>query len=484
LIRPAVIISNLGLLLIIIGVSMLSCLPWSIAYGEVVTRSITMAAVITIGSGLFLKYIFATGQSINLKESFALVGLGWIVASLFGALPFMFSGYLPSFADAFFETVSGFTTTGASVVHDIEAWPKGLIFWRCLTQWLGGMGIIALFIALAAGMGARGNQMFRAEVPGGSITDKISPRIRETAQKLWITYIVLSVVCLLLLLIFGMDLFDALCHTFTTLATGGFSTRNASIGYYSNPLIHWTIIVFMFIGGTNFSLHYLAYKERNILVYGRSPEFKLYLGLVVAASLLVAVSLAMSGLSGGWGERLKTAAFQVVSIMTTTGFVTTDYASWPTLAAGIVFLLMFVGGCIGSTSGNIKPGRYLIMFQRSLIELKKMIHPKAVLPLRYGGRVLNEDLVLHVTQFFFLYLMFLALGVVVLSLLGLDVFSSLSAAASCLGNVGPGFGLVGPTQNYSFIPDAGKYFLSMLMLVGRLEIFSILILFLPEYWKQ
>jgi trk system potassium uptake protein TrkH len=463
---------------------MLSCLPWSIAYGEVVTRSITMAAVITIGSGLFLKYIFATGQSINLKESFALVGLGWIVASLFGALPFMFSGYLPSFADAFFETVSGFTTTGASVVHDIEAWPKGLIFWRCLTQWLGGMGIIALFIALAAGMGARGNQMFRAEVPGGSITDKISPRIRETAQKLWITYIVLSVVCLLLLLIFGMDLFDALCHTFTTLATGGFSTRNASIGYYSNPLIHWTIIVFMFIGGTNFSLHYLAYKERNILVYGRSPEFKLYLGLVVAASLLVAVSLAMSGLSGGWGERLKTAAFQVVSIMTTTGFVTTDYASWPTLAAGIVFLLMFVGGCIGSTSGNIKPGRYLIMFQRSLIELKKMIHPKAVLPLRYGGRVLNEDLVLHVTQFFFLYLMFLALGVVVLSLLGLDVFSSLSAAASCLGNVGPGFGLVGPTQNYSFIPDAGKYFLSMLMLVGRLEIFSILILFLPEYWKQ
>ncbi|MGS0765940.1 TrkH family potassium uptake protein [Syntrophomonas curvata] len=484
MIRPAVIISNLGLLIAIIGIAMLSCLPWSIIYKEGITGSILLAAAVTIASGLLLKYLFATGKSMNLKESFALVGLGWIIASVFGALPFLFSGYLPSFADAFFETVSGFTTTGASVVKDVEAWPKGLMFWRCLTQWLGGMGIIALFIAVAAGMGARGNQLFKAEVPGGPISDKISPRIRETAQKLWITYIVISVACVLLLLIFGMDLFDALCHTFATLSTGGFSTKNSSVGYYSNPFIQWTIIIFMFIGGTNFTLHYLAYKERNPLVYTRSAEFKLYAAIVILASLIAAISLGSAGLFAGWEEKLRAAAFQVVSIMTTTGFASADYDRWPAMAAGVIFLMMFVGGCIGSTGGNIKPGRYLIMFHRGVIELKKMIHPKAVLPLRFGGRVLGEEMVINVVQFFFLYIMFLALGVMVLSMLGLDVYSSLTAAAACLGNIGPGFGLVGPTQNYSFIPDMGKYLLSILMLVGRLEIFPILVLFLPEYWKQ
>ncbi|MFA7149376.1 MAG: potassium transporter TrkG, partial [Syntrophomonadaceae bacterium] len=224
MIRPAVIISHLGLLILIIGIAMLSCLPWSIVYKEDVIISISLAATVTIISGLLLKYLFSTGESINVKEGFALVGLGWILASVFGSLPFIFSGYLPNFADAFFETVSGFTTTGASVVKDVEAWPRGLMFWRCLTQWLGGMGIIALFIAIIAGMGARGNQLFKAEVPGGPITDKISPRIRETAQKLWLTYIIISIACLLLLLVFGMNLFDALCHTFATMATGGFST--------------------------------------------------------------------------------------------------------------------------------------------------------------------------------------------------------------------------------------------------------------------
>ncbi len=484
MIRPAVIISNLGLLIAIIGIAMLSCLPWSIIYNEGITGSILLAAAVTVASGLLLKYLFATKESMNLKESFAVVSLGWIIASIFGALPFLFSGYLPSFADAFFETVSGFTTTGASVVKDVEAWPKGLMFWRCLTQWLGGMGIIALFIAVAAGMGARGNQLFKAEVPGGPISDKISPRIKETAQKLWITYIVLSAACAVLLLIFGMDLFDALCHTFATLATGGFSTKNSSIGYYSSPFIQWTIIIFMFIGGTNFTLHYLAYKERSPLVYTRNPEFKLYATIVIVASLLAALSLEAAGLFSGLEEKLRAAVFQVVSIMTTTGFATADYERWPAMAAGVIFLMMFVGGCIGSTGGNIKPGRYLIMFHRGVIELKKMIHPKAVLSVHFGGRVLGEELVTNIAQFFFLYMMFLALGIMALCMLGLDVYSSLTAAVACLGNIGPGFGLVGPAQNYSFIPDGGKYLLSMLMLVGRLEIFSILILLLPEYWKR
>ena len=303
MIRPAVIISHLGLLILIIGIAMLSCLPWSIIYKEGVTISIGVAAMVTIISGLFLKYFFSTGESINVKEGFALVGLGWIIASVFGSLPFLFSGYLPNFADAFFETVSGFSTTGATIVKDVEAWPRGLMFWRCLTQWLGGMGIIVLFLAIIAGMGARGNQLFKAEIPGGPITDKISPRIRETARKLWLTYIIISVACLLLLLIFGMNLFDALCHTFTTMATGGFSTKNASIGFYSSPYIQWTITIFMFIAGTNFALHYLAYKDRNPAVYIKSPEFRLYAGIALTAGILVALALHGAGGVGGWEEK-------------------------------------------------------------------------------------------------------------------------------------------------------------------------------------
>ncbi len=484
MIRPAVIISHLGLLILIIGIAMLTCLPWSIIYKEDVIISISLAALVTIISGLLLKRLFSTGESINFKESFALVSLGWILASVFGSLPFIFSGYLPNFADAFFETVSGFTTTGASVVKDVEAWPRGLMFWRCLTQWLGGMGIIALFIAIIAGMGAGGNQLFKAEVPGGSITDKISPRIRETARKLWLTYIIISIACLLLLLVFGMNLFDALCHTFATMATGGFSTKNASIGFYSSPYIQWTITIFMFIAATNFSLHYLAYKDRNPAVYIKSPEFRFYTGIVIAASALVTLGLYLAGGIGGWEEKIRLASFQVVSIISTTGYATADFDLWPAMSTGVLFLMMFVGGCIGSTGGNIKPGRYLIIIRRALMEFQKMVHPKAVLTMRYGGRVLNEDLVSNVVQFFCLYIMLVALGVLVLTMLGIDIVSSLTATASCLGNIGPGFAAVGPTQNYSFIPDAGKYLLSALMLIGRLEIFPMLVLLLPAYWKQ
>jgi len=462
---------------------MLTCLPWSIAYKEPVTKGILIAAVISIGSGLGLKYFFNTRAPINLKESFALVGLGWIIVSIFGSFPFLFSGYL-SFTDAFFETVSGFSTTGATVIEDVEVWPKGLMFWRCLTQWLGGMGIIILFIALIAGMGVKGNQLFVAELPGGSIQDKISPRIRETAQKLWKTYIVLSLACLILLLAFGMNLFDALCHTFTTLSTGGFSTRNTSIAYYSNPLIHWTILIFMFLGGTSFSLHYLAFKNRNLLTYGKSPEFKLYVGIVLVASLIVVIGLSYSGSLLNWEEKIRTAIFQVVSIITTTGFVVDNYQTWSPTAAGIIFLLMFSGGCMGSTSGNIKIGRYLILIHRSVNELKRMIHPKAVLPLRLGGRVINEDRVSHIAQLFFIFLMLAAVGIMVLTMLGIDLSTSLTAVVACLGNVGPGFGLVGPDSNYSFMPDAAKYLLSILMLIGRLEVFPLLLLLLPEYWKQ
>lgn len=479
MIRIDVVLGYLGRIVVIIGIAMLSCVGWSIYYNEEIVFSLAFAASITIASGLFLTGVFSNKDNINYKEGFLIVSLGWVVASLFGTLPFIMSGHFTSFANALFETVSGFTTTGASVLTDIEALPKGLLFWRSITQWLGGMGIIALFVAIIAGMGARANQLFRAEVPG-PISDKISPRIRENAKTLWKTYVILSLVCVLLLDIFGMNLFDAFCHTFTTMATGGFSTKNNSIAFYSSPYIQWTIIVFMFIAGCSFSLHYLAYKNRSLRLYIKNQEFCFYALIILLSSIVVALVINGAGLE----EKIRTAMFQIVSIATTTGFASTDYGTWPSIAKALIFLVMFVGGCAGSTGGNIKPGRYLIILRRAMIELKRMVHPRAIIPLRYGGRVLSEALVINVLQFFFLWMAFLMLGTLVLSVLGMDLLSSLSASIACLGNIGPGFNLVGPTANYGFIADSGKYFLSVLMLVGRLEIYPLLVLFIPEFWKE
>jgi trk system potassium uptake protein len=483
LIRPAVILGNLGRIILIVGTAMLSCLAWSIAYNETVTMPILLAAIITIMCGLFLSVIYYKNASINFKEGFVLVSLGWIVASVFGSLPYLLSGYLASFADAFFETVSGFTTTGASVVSDVEAWPRGLLFWRSLTQWLGGIGIIALFVAIMASLGTRAKQLFKAEVPG-PVSENISPRIRDTARKLWVIYLTLSAGCTVLLYAFGMDFFDALCHTFTTLSSGGFSTKNASIAFYNSPQIEWTIIIFMFAAGTNFALHFFSFKERSPLVYWKNSEFKLYTGIILTAGLLVFLNLDSGWYGTDWGNNLRAAFFQIMSIVTTTGFATVDYNLWPHMAASIILLMMFAGGCSGSTGGGIKPGRYLIILMRTFNEFKKMIHPRAVLPLRFGGRFINEDLLINVLQFFFLYIFILALGMLYLTSQGIDTLSSLSAAASCLGNIGPGLGLVGPVQNYAFISDSGKYVLSVLMLVGRLEIYPLLVLFLPSFWRE
>ena len=483
MIRLRVVFGNLGRLILIVGIAMLSCLAWSITYLESVTMPILLAAVLTIACGLLLSSFYSPNDTINFKEGFILVSLGWVVVSLFGTLPYLFSGYLTSFADAFFETVSGFTTTGASVITDVEVWPRGLLFWRSLTQWLGGMGIISLFVAVMANLGTRAKQLFESEVPG-PVSDNISPRIRETARKLWIAYVALSACCAIALCFFGMNLFDALCHTFTALSTGGFSTKNASIAFYASAQIEWTIIISMFVGGINFALHFFSFKNRNPLVYWKNAEFRLYAGIILAASLLVFLSLGGPWQSAGWGDSLRAAFFQIVSIVTTTGFATADYNFWPHTAMVLLLLMMFVGGSSGSTGGGIKPGRYLIILKRSSIELKKMVHPRGVFALQFGDRIIKEDLLLNVLQFFFLYIIFAALGMIYLTSQGLDILSSLTAAASCLGNIGPGMNLVGPLQNYAFISDSSKYVLSVLMLVGRLEIYPLLVLFLPAFWQE
>ncbi|NLB88526.1 MAG: TrkH family potassium uptake protein, partial [Syntrophomonadaceae bacterium] len=312
------------------------------------------------------------------------------------------------------------------------------------------------------------------------IPNKISPRIRETAKFLWFTYVGISAVLFFLLWLFGMNIFDAFCHTFTTIATGGFSTKNNSIAYYS-PAIQWILIIFMFIGGTSFTLHYFAFTKRSLIGYIKNKEFRFYTLIILIATILSTIGLAAFYEPGA---NLRHSLFQVISIMTTTGFVTSDYVTWPSINLAVLFILMFIGGCAGSTSGNIKVGRHLIMIQRAKIELKHMVHPKALISLRYGDKVLSEAFIINVLQFFFIYIMIIILGTLVMGALGLDLLTSFSTVVSCLGNVGPGFGLIGPTNNFAFIPDIGKYLLCIIMLLGRLEIFPVLILLLPDYWRD
>ncbi len=480
MVRSAVVLNYMGKILIIIGIAQLSLVLCALIYSEPIVIQLLISALITITAGFMLSKTFAHNHSINYREGFAIVTLGWIAASLFGTLPFIISGYIPSFADAFFETVSGFTTTGASILTDVEALPKSLLFWRSLTQWLGGMGIMALFIAIIVGLGVRANQIFRAEVPG-PVSNKISPRVRDTARSLWLTYVVMSGVLFLLLWAFGMDIFDSLCHTFSTMATGGFSTKNQSIGYYSSPYIQWTITLFMFLAGANFALHYMVYKKKTIYQYWKDKEFKLYSFIIIVSSIITFFGIL--NISSG-EEKIRAAFFQVVSIITTTGYATADFDLWAPMGKGILLLLMFVGACAGSTAGGIKVGRYLIMLQRGKIELQQMVHPKAIIPLRLGDRVINDALVINVLQFFFLYIFIVLISSLIMNIIGLDYVSGLTAVLTCIGNIGPGFGLIGPTKNFGFLSDTAKYLLSLLMLLGRLEIYPFLILFVPQYWKE
>lgn len=476
------IISALGIVLIIIGCSMVLPLLWSLYYGDYDWSAFLITSISTIIIGFAAYKITGMKGEFRNKEAFAVVSLSWIIASAFGAVPYLLTGTFATFSEAFFETMSGFTTTGASVLTDIEVLPHGILFWRSLTHWLGGMGIIVLFVAVLSSLGVCGLQMFKAESPG-PVAEKIKPRISETAKILWYTYVGLTIAETIILWIFGMPLFDALCHTFGTLATGGFSTKNASIGYYTNPLIHWVIIVFMFLSGANFALHYLALKGKDIKTFWKNGEFRLYLSITLLfISILTAVLIFTSELS--FGTSLRQAAFQVISIMTTTGYATADFDLWPYLGKTLLVLLMFVGGCSGSTGGSIKVGRILILLKQYRLEMQRAMHPRAIFNAKINGKSISSEMVINVQQFFFIYIAITAISVVIMSAMGLDLISAFTAVAATIGNVGPGLGKVGPTQNYSFVPAIGKYYLSFLMLLGRLELYTVLVLFLPSFWKK
>ncbi len=477
------IVALLGIVLIIIGLAMLLPMAWSLYYADGDWKAFLYPAFITLGFGMIT--FFAAGQrgEYNSRDAFAAVTLSWIAASVFASLPYMFSGVLPTFADAFFETMSGFTTTGASVFSDVENLPHGILFWRSLTHWLGGMGIVVLFVALLSSLGAGGMQMFKAEAPG-PVAEKIKPRISETAKILWMTYVVLTILQIILLWVSGMSFFDALCHAFGTLATGGFSTKNASIGFYEQPLIQWIVILFMFMAGANFTLYFQALRRRNLQNFWRNIEFRVYLIIVAVFIVLITAMLAFT-IPQPFEASLRQAAFQVVSVITTTGYATADFGLWPFFIQALLVILMFIGGCSGSTSGSIKVGRILILTKQYRIEMQRAMHPRGIFDVKVGGKHVGIDVVINVHQFFFIYMLIVAISVIIISLLAdLDIVSSFTAVAATLGNVGPGLGRVGPMENYGFIPAAAKYYLSFLMLLGRLELYTALVFFLPSFWKK
>jgi len=478
LVRPAVVLNYIGKIIVFIGIAMLALVICALIYGENTLIQLLLSAVITLALGGALSWFARNNQSINYRETFAVVGLSWIAASLVGSLPFILTGYA-SVADAVFETVSGFTTTGATIFSDVEALPHSLLFWRSLTHWLGGMGIIVLFVSIIGGIGVRANQLFRAEVTG-PVSDKLSPRIRETARFLWITYVFFTVVLTILLLVLGMDLFDALCHAFGTVSTGGFSTKNQSIAYWDSALIQWTITLFMFLCGASFSLHYQVFARKSLKQYLLDGEFRLYSLIILAATFTGVFGITQAN---GVEEHLRASAFQVVSIITTTGFASMDFDQWTPLSKTVLLILMLIGGCAGSTAGGIKVIRHLIALERVKIEIKHLLHPRATISQKFGDRFIDDSLVINVLQFIFFYGMLAMLGTLAMTALGLDLVSGFTASASCLGNIGPGFGSIGPMVNYGFIPDLGKYLLSLLMLLGRLEIYTLILLFYPDYWR-
>ena len=401
--------------------------------------------------------------------------------SLFGALPFVISGAIPSYTNAFFETMSGFTTTGASILTDIEKVAPGLLFWRSLTQWLGGMGIIVLSIAILPLLGIGGMQLFVAEVPGPT-KDKIHPRVKETAKRLWVIYFMLTFAEMALLYLGGMNFFDSINHAFTTMATGGFSTKNASIAYYTSPFIQYVMILFMFLAGTNFTIHYYV-LHRKFSVLKTNNEFRFYLIFIIICALIIGL-IHQPHVAFKFEESVRNALFHVVSLVTTTGFVTSDYENWAPFSRMIFFVLLFIGGCAGSTGGGIKIVRHLLLYKNSLLELKRLVHPRAVIPTRLNKKAISFEIISNVQAFFIFYILIFIFGSIVLSMLGLDFITSLGAVATCLGNVGPGIGTVGPVNNFAHLPDLVKWFLSFLMLLGRLELFTVLIIFSPAFWKR
>jgi len=483
MVRPGLVLNRTALIQLAVAPFMLTAIPFSLYYRANDIPALLGAFGITVAASLGMYALTPRTGEVNHREGICVVTLAWILAAGFGALPFCLHGTLPTYTDAYFEAMSGFTTTGASVLADIEAQPKGILFWRSLTHWLGGMGIVVLSLAVLPALGAGGMQLYKAEVPGPS-ADKLVPRLRETAKRLYVVYAIISVAEVAFLLLGGMSLFDSLTHMFGTMGTGGFSPKNASVGFYKSAYIDLVISTFMFIAGANFLLHYNALARRDFQGYAKDEEFRFYTGVVGFSTVTVALNLLVNKIYPGLLEALRHALFSVVSIITTTGFATEDFEQWPAYGHYVLILLMFIGGCAGSTGGAIKCVRVWMLLKIAANQLFRIIHPKGVRSLWYSGRIVPPEVAQGIQSMFVLYMLTFVLASISLAWLGHDSLTAISAVAATLGNVGPGLGTVGPMENYFHFSLTAKWVCTLCMLIGRLEVYSVVVLLVPEFWRK
>ena len=477
-----VIVNIIGILLMINGMLMLTAIPFAIYHGEDSWKGILVSSLINSLVGFIFYYKTKDIRTKDLKrrDGYLIVTTSWIFMCIFGTLPYIFTNQIPDISNAFFETVSGYTTTGATILDDIEALDYSVLYWRSLTQWIGGMGIIVLAVAILPFLGIGGMQLFVAEAPVFSL-DKLQPRIKETAQRLWLIYISFTVLLFIIFLVEGMNFFDAINHAMTTFATGGFSTKNASIGHFESPLIQYTVILFMLISATNFTLTYFALKLDFSKLY-KNEEFKIYISFVLILTFIVFTTLML--IDNNYPEAtFRDSLFNIVSIVTTTGFTTADFTGWTEFITILFFILMFIGASAGSTSGGIKLVRHVVLLKNSYIELKKQLHQSGVFTLKFNNRKVPNDVVSNILAFMMLYVVIFSIGSIIMSFIGVDFMTAIGSVAATLGNVGPGIGEVGPSYTFSSIPVSGKWFLSLLMFIGRMELFTFLIIITPIFWR-
>lgn len=472
----------LGFIAVCLGVAMLAPAVLGFVDHHADFVPLLISAALPLVAGL-AALVVTRGPKVDLKvrDGFAVVTFAWVIAALFGAMPYILTGSAPRFADAVFEAMSGFTTTGATIFTDVESLSRGVLLWRAITQWLGGMGIVLLSVAVLPLLGVGGMQLYRAEVPG-PVADRLSPRIQSTAKALWSVYLTLTVAEIILLSLGGMSLFDAVCHSFTTVSTGGFSTRNASLGAFGSPYLEGVVIAFMFLAGMNFSLHLSLVRSRWSR-YVANEELRFYALVVVVSTALIAAGLYF-GSAKGIAESVRESLFQTVSILTTTGFGTSDYILWGFGAQVLLFLLMFLGACTGSTAGGLKFMRLIILGRHAASTARKEIHPRAIFTVRYAGKAVSDDVLLNILAFFLFYMFFFFSVSLVVAACGVDIETSVGASIATLSNIGPGLGRVGPAGNYAGLPELAKGALTFSMLLGRLELYTVLVVLSPMFWRR
>lgn len=474
----------IGILLVFTALAMTAPLLCSFYYKDMALVGISKSIGITLGAGLILMMLsikHADDAYINQKEGMTVVALGWTAIGLFGALPFYFSPYFLSFTDAFFESVSGFTTTGSSIMTHIQGAAPSLLFWRSFIQWLGGMGIIVLSLAILPFLGVGGIQLYKAEVPS-PVPDKLTPRLSDSAKILWMVYAGMTLLEIIFLLAGGMPLFDAVCHALTTLPTGGFSPKNGSIAHYNSAYFDYVIVVFMLLAGINFSLHYQMLRGKT-LAFWRDTECRFFIGLTLICTLMITWDI-YGSVYTSIQDAFRYSLFQVASIITTTGFATADYERFPGFSQVILFVCMFIGASAGSTGGGMKCARIIVCFKYCYRELFKLIHPRSISQVRINNTVIPDSVLRSIMVFLALYMLLFFVSAILLAGMGVDMLTALGAVASCIGNIGPGFGTVGPAENFAHLPILGKWLLTLCMLLGRLEIYTVIILFVPEFWKK